>query len=153
MVEYNKGVYTEEGNGQFVMNFSTEVQDEFVLFIKHGLQDMFAIITKINCPYTVEIHQEYEQVMKAFISSFFKRLSFFPSFVVCKIFEENKSLHHALGKVFLFYLHTFIYKEKTIKYLHEPFYMQLKSFILEDTYSRAPYKNMVEEIYLRKQLR
>lgn len=157
--------FNEEKNGQY--NFfdivkqddNSEIENisDFIGYVRNKmslLQKLKKEIEKYQDfypNYLEEAKKEYNH----FIEDYFKRFDFFSYENILENYFENYSTdYHNLGKLFLYYLQTFIYKESKVQDLNNALCIRLENFILIDPIRyRREYLETIEIVHERKKLR
>lgn len=97
----------------------------------------------------------YQKNLEDFIVGYFRLYDSFSLEEVFAYYENSSDDYHLLGRYFLFYLHTFIYKDSIISELKESLFIRMENFIFDDPihYRRKEDRIVLEEIRKRKNLR
>lgn len=76
-----------------------------------------------------------EKVFRDFIDAYFEEFDTYDYDEILKYYEECSTDYHLVGKLFLFYLHTFVYKNNIIDEMNEPTFIRMENFVTSDPVS------------------
>lgn len=157
--------FKEERNGQYnfleTLELNTELQNKtisnFIVSVRKEMADLQKIKRKIEkyqnfySEYLEEANKEFE----SFIIDYFQQFDFFSYEKILEEYFENYSTdYHNLGKFFLYYLQTFVYKKSKIENLNEELCIRMENFVLMDPIKyRREYLETLEMVHERKKLR
>ena len=149
--------FFEEQNGQysfFDIKFKKnklQGEDALLLFIQNshkralelkGLKEEYQKFESLSLDeedkkkYRLSVNQLFTSFIKDYFSNFFH----FSYEEILKKYENFSNYYHLLGKLFLFYLDTFIYNNQTENIFDENLVIQMENFIEADTTKyRDPY--------------
>ncbi len=154
---------SEELNGQYNLFSPGEavlIKDFQALrsYTKQGFK-LFEKVKKEILTYGEEISfslfSRYQEVLEEFIVGYFRLYDYFSLEEILENYETESNEYHTLGRYFLFFLHTFVYKDSIIHRLNESLFIQMENFISHDfvPYRKEYDKTVLAEIKKRKNLR
>lgn len=84
------------------------------------------------------IKNDTEKVFREFIENYFQEFDTYDYDEILKYYEECSTDYHLVGKLFLFYLDTFVYQKNMIDNINEPLFIRMETFVTADpvSYSR-----------------